>query len=215
LTKPSLKVAVVTEWHPFNVIDFQRLFATFDEFEVYIQSFELLAQDEENYAAYDVLVFYNLSIPTPAEDDHRRRYLLDRLGKSGQGIVLLHHAVLSYPQWPFWNAVSGTADRTFKYFPQQTVRFSVVDSGSHPISRGVRDFTMIDETYAMGEPSPDNDIIVTTDHPKSVRAIAWTRQFKNSRVFCYLSGHDRSVYENVSFRQVLRRGMLWAADRLE
>jgi uncharacterized protein len=214
LTK-QLNAAVITEWHPFNVIDFQRLFASFDSFHTYAQSLELLAHDEENYGAYDVLVFYNLSIPTPEDGDPRRRYLERRLGENGGGIILLHHAIANYPDWTFWDTVCGISDRRFKYFPEQTARYTVTGNGDHPVLRGVNDFDMTDETYTMEEPSAANNVVMTTEHPNSMRAIAWTRSFKNSRVFCYQSGHDRSAYENLSFRTVLERGMLWAADRLE
>jgi hypothetical protein len=59
----QLTAAVVTEWHPFNVKDFQRSFTTFADFDIYMQSLELLATDEENQRTYNVVVFYNLSNP--------------------------------------------------------------------------------------------------------------------------------------------------------
>jgi uncharacterized protein len=207
----KLSAAVVTERHPFNVIDFQRLFANFDEFDTYIQSLELLATDEENQRDYDVVVFYNLSTQTPDEDDPRRRYLVDCLGQRNQGIVLLHHGIVNYRHWPFWDAVSGVGERAFQYFPEQKVDYKVENGGRHPVVRGVDDFAMVDETYTMAEPSPDSEILLTTQHPNSLKAIAWTRQYKGSHVFCYQSGHDRSAYQDANFQTVLKRGMLWVA----
>ena len=73
---------------------------------------------------------------------------------------------------------------------------------------------MVDETYEMVEPAANNVVLITAEHPRSMRAIAWTRQYKNSRVFCYQSGHDAVAYKNPNFQAILHKGMLWAAAKL-
>jgi uncharacterized protein len=209
----KVKVAVITEWHPFDVMNFQRLWWRFEDVEAYPQAWDIFTKDADR-DAYDVVVYYNMSFPAPAEDDPRRRYLEDRLGATGQGIVLLHHGILSYEHWPFWNDVSGTTDRAFRYFPEQELRCRVAD-GRHPITQGVDEFTIVDESYAMAEPDVDNEVLITAEHPNSMRAIAWTRTYRGSRVFCYQSGHDNTAWSNPAFQTVLHRGVLWAARRLE
>lgn len=209
----KVKVAVITEWHPYDVMNFQRLWWRFEDIEAYPQAWDIFTRDA-NRDAYDAVVYYNMSFPAPPEDDPRRRYLEDRLGATAQGIVLLHHGILSYEHWPFWNEVSGTTDRSFRYFQDQELRCRVVDGG-HPITRGVDEFTVVDESYAMAEPGPDNDVLVTAEHPNSMRAIAWTRAYRGSRVFCYQSGHDNTTWSNPTFQTLLHRGVLWAARRLD
>ena len=73
---------------------------------------------------------------------------------------------------------------------------------------------MLDETYVVAEPDADSEILLFTDDPKSMRSIAWTRRYKNARVFCFQSGHDHHAYENPNFRLVISRGIQWAAGRL-
>jgi type 1 glutamine amidotransferase len=155
-----------------------------------------------------------MSFPEPPEDDPRRRYLEDHLGSTKQGIVLLHHAILSYQTWPFWNAVSGTTDRRFTYFPEQELRCRVTGR-RHPITEGIDQFTIVDESYAMAEPDGDNEVLITTDHANSLRSIAWIRTYRSSRVFCYQSGHDNRTWSDATFQRVLHRGILWAAQRLD
>jgi type 1 glutamine amidotransferase len=46
-----------------------------------------------------------------------------------------------------------------------------------------------------------------------MKTIAWTRQYKNARVFCYQSGHDNQAYANPNFRKVVARGIHWLAGR--
>jgi type 1 glutamine amidotransferase len=72
---------------------------------------------------------------------------------------------------------------------------------------------MIDEIYTIDEPGPDNHLLLTTDHPKSMRSIAWTRTFGQARVFCYQSGHDAHAFDNPHFRTVLARGLAWVRGR--
>jgi type 1 glutamine amidotransferase len=84
----------------------------------------------------------------------------------------------------------------------------------HPITQGVADWGMVDETYDMAEPGPGCCVLLTTDHPRSMKALAWTRERGGSRVFCLQCGHDGRAWAHESFRTVLRRGVLWAARRI-
>jgi hypothetical protein len=72
---------------------------------------------------------------------------------------------------------------------------------------------MIDETYTLREPGDDSEVLLTTNNPKSGKVLAWARTFRESRVFCYQSGHDASAFANPHFRRVLERGIAWAARR--
>ena len=210
----KLKVAVVTEWHPIDVINFHTLFNSFgNEFEIYIQALETIATDELNMDKYDTVVFYNLSLGNPEEGTAVRSFSEKHLGSTKQGIFLLHHGMLSYSQWPLWNDITGLKSRSFKYHWDQTVRFDIKDS-AHPITQGMRPFAMIDETYTMNEPDDDCQVLITADHPLSLNSIAWTREYKESRVFCYASGHDDFAYRDQNFKEIVRRGILWTAGRI-
>ena len=84
----------------------------------------------------------------------------------------------------------------------------------HPITQGLQDWEMVDETYTMADPGPDCEILLTADHPQSMRTLAWTRHYRNSRVFCFQSGHDNQTWVHPNFREVVRRGLLWCAQRI-
>ncbi|MCL2867215.1 MAG: ThuA domain-containing protein [Clostridia bacterium] len=208
----KLKVAVITEWHPIDVIAFQKMFERFDEFECYIQSLELFVADDKNRDVYDAVVYYNLSMPLLEEDSKTYRYFTEEMG-GGQGIILLHHAILCYNGWDLWSELSGVPDRNFTYHWDQTLDFHI-EKPDHPIVSGVSGWRMTDESYRFDEKTNlGNEVLITAEHPLSVNGIAWTRNFKKSRVFCYASGHDDSAYQNDSFQKVLRNGILWCARR--
>jgi type 1 glutamine amidotransferase len=210
----KLKAAIITEFHPIDMIEFHKLFWGFEEFDCYIQSFDMFVTDEKNRETYDVVVYYNMSRPMLAEDHKIRKYLEEKLGSTRQGILLLHHGILCYPGWNIWTELTGIDERKFKYHWDQTVRYDIVNQ-EHPITKGLRPFAMIDETYVMDD--PDESLIcplIQADHPLSMKNIAWTRQYKNSRVFSYVSGHDDTVYNDVHFKEILRRGMLWCSNQI-
>jgi len=73
---------------------------------------------------------------------------------------------------------------------------------------------MIDETYAMADAGVGSEILLTTTHPKSMTTLAWTRTYKNARVFCLESGHDNETFVNPLFQTVLARGIRWTARKL-
>lgn len=210
----KLKVAVLVECHPFDIVNFQKMLWSFDDCDCYVQAFDLFAQDADNQETYDAVLYYNMSLPIPPEDSPVRRYLEEKLGNTRQGIILMHHALLSFPRWDLWTDVSGVkvrCEETFEYHQNEIVNEHIVDAG-HPITEGTKDFTLIDETYIIGEPEKEgNKILITTDNSKSIKNIAWTRTYKNSRVFCYASGHDNNAYGNENFRRILHNAILWVS----
>jgi type 1 glutamine amidotransferase len=125
--------------------------------------------------------------------------------------VVLHHALLAYPNWSKWRDLVGFDNRSFGYDIGETVR-SHLEDPTHPVLAGLSDWEMVDETYKMPEVGADSHLLITYDHPKSVRTIAWTRMHGASRVFCYQAGHDDRTWVDPSFRQVLANGVRWAAS---
>jgi len=210
-----LQVAVLVENHPYDVVSFQKMLDSFPDCDCYVQPLDLFVQDEDNRDKYHTVLYYNIHWDQPAQDSHVRRYFENDVGSSQQGIILLHHALLNFQKWDLYTEISGLrlrgADGLFKYTQNQTVDEHIVDSG-HPITDGIQDFSIVDETYTIGEPDePGNQILITTDNATSIKKIAWTRSFKNSKVFCYASGHDNNAYGHESFRKIVHNGILWTA----
>ncbi|MFH1086822.1 MAG: ThuA domain-containing protein [Chloroflexota bacterium] len=205
-----LHVAVITGQHVFDVPGFQALWRSLPGIKAYIQDLDNWAADEGRVrAAYDALVFYNYHRQGP---EGRVRAALEALGETPQGVVLLHHAILAYPNWPLWAKLTGIAERSFKYYHGERLNIHVADA-DHPITQGLTDWQMVDETYLMADASADSRVLLTTDHERSMHTIAWTRQYGQARVLCLESGHDNETYVDASFRAVLARGVRWAAGQ--
>lgn len=213
------KVAVVTGGHSYDVRSFHGLFRGVSEADVYVQHMDDFASSsEEARNSYDVVLFYIMLTEGPKDDglpwySGKPKKALESLGRSGQGIFVLHHAILAYPQWPAWNEIVGINDRKFAYYIGESLRVDVV-GGGHPIVKGMKPWDMVDETYAMADAGAGSEILLSVNHPRSMKHIAWTRTYKGSRVFCFESGHDNVTWRDPNFREVIRRGILWCAGRL-
>lgn len=208
---PTVKVAVLTGGHAYDVPNFEKLFQSLDGIQATIQTMEaFFALPAAERDAYDALLFYHMLMPTPTGP---AKEALEHLGSTEQGLLVLHHALLAYPQWPVWTEIMGIADRKFGYHHDQKLHINVTNV-RHPITQGLKAWEMIDETYTMADAGQGSEILLTTDHPKSMKTIGWTRQYKKSRVFCFESGHDNQTWVSPDFREVLRRGLLWCARKM-
>jgi type 1 glutamine amidotransferase len=184
----------------------------------FVQPVDLFVRDDDNRNNYDAVLWYNINWDPPEKDGPLEKYLENEIGAGGQGIVLIHHALLNFQNWDLYTALCGLKERGanvgFKYTQNENVRQHIVDP-EHPVTKGIADFSVTDETYSIGEPEErGNHILVSTDNKTSIKNIAWTRQYKNSRVFSYASGHDNRVYADENYRKIIRRSLQWTAGRI-
>ena len=208
----------MTGAHNYDVPAFEHIFRAMPSVDFYVQSLDDFTYTPEAAAQYDVALFYMMHRfqrgHEPLWTLQNAFAALDKLGQTAQGIVVLHHALLAFPDEPLWSEIVGLKDRSFNYHYGEPVTTHI--AAAHPITAGLETWTMRDETYTMREPRPEdgNEILLTTDHPQSTKALGWTRQFGQSRVFCYQSGHDAGAFENPNYRRVLERAIGWTAGRL-
>ena len=201
-----MKIAVVTGDHGFEEDKFDAVFESMEGIEFVREDLPVFANDPDRNK-YEAVVFYNFHQQNP-EPETAAAIL--SLADNGQGIVILHHAILAFPQWSDFADMCGIHERGFGFFIGEKIHVDVAD-GSHPITAGISGWDMTDETYTMKSAGEDSHILLTVDHPNSMEVIAWVRKYRDSRVFCFQSGHDNDTYTVPEFREVLTRGIRWAA----
>ena len=97
-----------------------------------------------------------------------------------------------------------------------------ISSPSNPIVAGMHDFTVKSEQYYM-HVDPAVEVLATTRFPvipyyhSSNRPVdmpvAWTKMWGLGRVFYLSIGHHDDVFDAApAAQEMMRRGMLWAAD---
>jgi uncharacterized protein len=167
---------------------------------------------------FDVLLMYDMTDDyTPSQ---RTAFLA--LLNQGIGVLSLHHNLLTCQHWDEYLRIVGgryVTDGTQiagKTVPRSTysqgerIRVSVANR-DHPITRGLADFEIVDETYGNLYMAPGNNILLSTDHPKASGAVAWVRNYGKSRVFATTMGHDASAYNDPNFRKIIIRAIGWLA----
>ncbi len=166
---------------------------------------------------YDVLVMYDFSLDL---DETGKRNLQDYV-ESGKGLVVLHHAILSYQKWPWWyqEVVGGR----YRLEPEGNIPTStaqegqelfVTPEGQHPVTAGIGRFHIFDGTYKGMWISPQIKVLLTTDNANSDRPLAWISPYPNSRVFYTELGHGHTVFRHPAYRSLVHNAILWAAGRI-
>jgi len=219
----KLKVVVVTGGHGFEHDPFFKIFDEIKE----ISYVEALQKDHSELFEdisgwdYDVVVFYNMGQEISPKRQKNFLKLLDK----GVGVVALHHTMCAYQNWPEYKNIIGT-----KYYQKDTTEEGVlhkqgsykhdldvavhVADRKHPITQGMGDFQIHDETYKGCWQAPGNHVLLTTDHATSDQTIGWVGEYGNSKVCTIQLGHDSKAYENNNYRQLIKRAILWTAGKL-
>lgn len=170
----------------------------------------------ENRNKYDVLVFYHMwQTITPEQEKDFAECI-----RSGKPVVALHHSICAFDDWPeYWNIIGG------KYFHKATtfggkvyqpcsyihdLHFNVhVVDKRNPVTKGISDFPIFDETYKGYYVAAGVTPILTTDEPSSTPQIGWTKKYGKARIVVLQSGHDVPTFENENFRKLLKQAIEW------
>ncbi len=214
----ALRVAVVTGGHAFDVPDFYRLFRELPGIDAYPQHIEHFGSSSEKVRdAYDVVLFFGMERGGPPEEGPHfagdPKAALERVVEQGQGVVVLHHALLAWEEWDFWDQVTGYSERNFRYKPELKLTIEVADD-KHAVTQGFDGFETVDEGYVLhGKHDGQGTILLTTQHDDAMEEVAWAREHGNSRVFCLSLGDNKTAWGNAGFREILRRGIVWTADQ--
>ena len=171
----------------------------------------------ENRASFDVILLYDLYQPI---NDQEKKDFTDCL-KAGKGLVVWHHASASYQKWPEyqiimggcyhlqpWTDSKGVSQPGSTYKHDVNFRIKVADK-KHPITKGIGDFDIIDETYGKCSVNPGVHVLLTTDEPTSTPSIAWTNRYGKSKVVSILLGHDQKAWNNPDFKKLLSQAIHW------
>jgi len=218
----KIRVLVVTGGHDFEQEPFFKVFKdnpgiTFRAVE-HPNAHALLKADAAKN--YDVLVLYDMHQEIT---DEAKADFLARLNE-GKGLVVVHHAIASYQNWPEYTKIIGahyylektTVDGVEKArsIYEHGVHFTLhVADPTHPVTRGVKDFEIHDETYNLFDVAKDCHPLLTTAEPKSNKVIAWCKTYGPARVVYLQSGHDHFAYENPNYQTILKQAIEWTAKK--
>ena len=225
LTARPYRVMVITGGHSYQVNEFNDMLSSLGEkYATRVVSFPE-AYDQflpDNRDQYDVLVFYHMwqkFTTTEAEN-------LAETISSGKPLVVLHHSICAFDDWPeYWKIVGG------KYFHRPTVvngkeypacsykhdlRFTLkIADPKHPVTKGLKDFEVLDESYLGYYVDPEVTPLLTTDEGSSTPVVGWTKKYGKAQVVTLQSGHDSNTFGNPDFRKLLKQAIQYVVKESE
>jgi type 1 glutamine amidotransferase len=80
----------------------------------------------------------------------------------------------------------------------------------HPVTKGIKDFEVFDETYKGYYVASGVVPLLTTTEKSSNPLIGWTWQYGKARVVTLQSGHAAPTFQNENFRKLLKQAIEWS-----
>lgn len=220
--KKEYKILIVTGGHGFEEKEFYEMFdaipgIAYDKAEL-PKDMNLLAPGLEK--KYDAIISYDMN-QFPVTEKQRADY--NQLLQNGMPLLVFHHCIGGYPDWPKYREIAGGAylykdmEIDGKTYPPSDYKHDVemkieIADKDHPITEGLKDFTILDEAYKNVYVRDDVHVLLTTEHPLSTKQIAWTHRYGKSPVFTIMLGHDKHAYGNENLRTLLKQGVEWLVN---
>ena len=218
LKSQPVKVMLITGGHSYDTVHFLNLFDSLGDIEyAHFNQPHANQQLAGNGAeGFDVLVFYDMW--RTVSEVEQQAYI--DLSKKGKPFLFLHHALVSYQQWPEFEKLLGGRYVENPELPdtqQSTYRHDVwidveVADRQHPVTNRMKNFRIFDEVYGNYKIMPGVKPLLKTNHPQSSLVIGWENRYNASKVIYLQPGHDKNAYQSEHYRQLLKQAILYLAE---
>jgi type 1 glutamine amidotransferase len=146
----------------------------------------------------DVIVMYkgDAGYMTPREKAVLEDYLRD-----GGGLVGFHDAICAEDAEWFATIFGGAKKHgQVNYTLDAKIPYTVADK-ANPITQGMTETKLEDETYKNLWISPQVKVLLRTDEKTSDGPIAWISPYEKSKVVYLQPGHGRTAHEHPAYRR--------------
>jgi type 1 glutamine amidotransferase len=156
----------------------------------------------------DVMVLFTRRLKLTGEDlDRFKKYCL--AGRPIVGIRTASHAVQT---WLDLDKEVLGGNYTNHYGKGTTqVHLAKMDN-THPVLAGVMPFETPGSLYKNEGIAKDCEVLLTGTNDSATMPVAWTRTYKNARIF-YTSLGAQADFENESFLRLLENAVFWTTKR--
>jgi type 1 glutamine amidotransferase len=214
-----LKAVVVTGGHGYDKEPFEEVFTVIPhgDFTFFpLQDESELFEDISDWP-YEVIILYNMS----QKISEKRQDNFIELLNQGVGLVVLHHAIAAFQEWPEYRKIIGTkywlADTTTEdgvFHPISLWKHGVdmafhIEDPDHPVVAGLEDFILNDETYLGHDVEVDNHLLLSCDTEGSQKEVAWVRNYGRARVCFIQPGHDAHAFNSPIYRKLVAQAIEW------
>ena len=215
----SPQILVITGGHAYDTTEFIEMFNSLGGFRFdsvsYPRALELLASPK--VGQYDLLLFYDYMPDMPLADSA----IFQDLTQEGMPMIFMHHALCTFQQWEGYARMVGGKYVMPGYDPDSSLysgyahdlelAIEVLDP-SHPVTRGIEEFSIHDEGYYNIQIQPEAHPLLGTSHPNCSSWVAWEHRANNSTCLYLMFGHDKLAYRNEHFKQVLQNSIQYLSN---
>lgn len=216
-----IRVLLVTGGHGFKREPFLQMLRDDEliEFQEAENGASAKAFERDDLSSYDVFLLYNMTQNITDRQKENFLHAIDR----GVGLVVLHHALVSYQQWPEYERIIGgrypeDQKHRGKVTPALGYRHDVdvpktIVAKRHPITQGLENFVIRDEIYWGYRVSQDVTPLIATTHAESGNPLGWVRQEGDALIVFIQLGDSPTAYRNPNYRRLLSQSIQWANNR--
>lgn len=128
--------------------------------------------------------------------------------QNGGGMLVVHSGLsFNEKDQPDYTALVGAG---FVNHPPRCTVDLHIEQPDHPITEGVKDFTIRDEHYELKMCCDDYDVFMTSSSEKGgTQNAGYTRVIGDGRLCAISPGHTLDVWENPSFIRLITNAMEW------
>ena len=168
---------------------------------------------KDSLGDYDVIVlhFMDWEVPDPGPE---ARANLQRVVRSGKGLVLVHFACGAFQEWPEFVKLAGRVwdPKLRGHDPHGKFTVKITDN-KHPAMKGMKDFETVDELYTCLAGKTPIKVLATArskvdgkDYP-----MAFVLDYGKGRVYHNVLGHDVKALANPNVGWLFRNACAWTA----
>lgn len=213
-------VLVVRGGHPYDTPDFENMCNSLEGVNVdlvldaHFKTMKLNKIKEK----YTAILFLNQNKYYEESDKTKRKYV--ELTNEGIGMVFLHFTLSSQPNWDQYHDIIGGKWFLGKFTPEKAKRSTyfidlkvdvkVLDK-KHPVTKGIKDFTMTDVFYGNIYLKPEVKPLLGSNN-KDLAPIAWTQKYNKSKVVYIMPGYSKKAFENPSYKKLVSNALNYVSD---
>jgi type 1 glutamine amidotransferase len=161
---------------------------------------------KEHIKQFDIIIQYTTGMELTKEQENG---LCDFI-QNGGGYVGIHSASDSFKNSDrYWEMLGG------RFAEHGSGKFTVyIYDHSHPITKGMQDFDIEDETYSHNyHRNAQMRSLTRMNRDNERQSMSWVSSYGKGRVFYTGNGHGREAWTNPHFQRLVVRAAYWAAAR--
>ena len=161
---------------------------------------------KERIKQFDIIIQYTTGMQLAKEQE---KGLCDFI-QNGGGYVGIHSASDSFKNADrYWEMLGG------RFAGHGGGKYTVyIYDRDHPITKGMRDFEIQDETYSHNyHRNAQMRSLTRMNRGNERQSMSWVSSYGKGRVFYTGNGHGREAWTNPHFQRLVVRAAYWSAGR--